>query len=147
MRNFELLNSKEIKKLNKQLKEQFDSEFDFKEYLTFRTPRDRIYIVNKEFSKIDSSKLKINNIGLYFLSIMGDGLRLSIEGSQLFKAKKNILELKKSDFEDWMTGQDVNLEFEKGYVLLKYGNDFLGCGKSMGNKVLNYVPKPRRVKF
>ena len=147
MGNFELLNSKEIKKLNKQLKEQFDSEFDFKEYLTFRTPRDRIYIVNKEFSKIDSSKLKINNIGLYFLSIMGDGLRLSIEGSQLFKAKKNILELKKSDFEDWMTGQDVNLEFEKGYVLLKYGNDFLGCGKSMGNKVLNYVPKPRRVKF
>ncbi len=147
MRNFELLNSKEIKKLNKQLKEQFGNEFNFKEYLTFKTPRDRIYIVNKGFSDVDVAKLKINNIGLYFLSVMADGLRLSIEGSQLFKAKKNILELKKSDFEGWMTGEDLDLEYEKGYVLIKYKDDFLGCGKSMGEKVLNYVPKPRRVKF
>ena len=147
MRNFDLLNSKEIMKINKQLNEQFGNEFNFKEYLVFRTPRDRIYIINKEFGEHDFSKLKINNIGLYFLSIVKDGVRLSIDGSQLFKAKKNILELKKNDFISWMTGEDLNLELEKGYFLIKYENEFLGCGKSTGNKVLNYVPKARRVKF
>jgi len=84
---------------------------------------------------------------LYFLSIVKDGLRLSIDGSQLFKAKKNILELDKKGFEKWMTGEELILEKENGYFLIKYNDDFLGCGKSTGNKILNYVPKARRVKF
>jgi NOL1/NOP2/fmu family ribosome biogenesis protein len=147
MKNFDLLNSKEIKKLNLLLKEQFGNEFDFKEYVVFRTPKDRIYIVNREFGEHDFSKIRINNVGLYFLSIVKDGVRLSIDGSQLFKAKKNILELNKKEFEKWMTGEELNLEKENGYFLIKYKDDFLGCGKSTGNKILNYVPKARRVKF
>ncbi len=147
MKNFDLLNSKEIKKLNKQLKEQFGNEFDFKEYLVYRTPKDRIYIVSREFGEHDFSKIRINNVGLYFLSIVKDGVRLSIDGSQLFKPKKNVLELTKKDFEKWMTGEDLNLEMENGYFLIKYKNEFLGCGKSNGEKIFNYVPKARRVKF
>jgi|APSaa5957512576_1039674.scaffolds.fasta_scaffold39109_2 NOL1/NOP2/fmu family ribosome biogenesis protein len=147
MKNFELLNSKDIKNLNKQLKDQFGNEFNFKDYVVFRTPKDRIYIINREFGEHDFSKIRINNVGLYFLSIVKDGLRLSIDGSQLFKAKKNILELDKKGFEKWMTGEELILEKENGYFLIKYNDDFLGCGKSTGNKILNYVPKARRVKF
>ncbi len=147
MKNFELLNSKRIKKLNNQLKEQFGNVFDFKNYLVFRTPKDRIYIITKEFGEHDFSKIKINNIGLYFLTIMNDGLRFSIDGSQLFEAKKNILELDEKQFEEWMVGNDLNLEFDKGYVIVKHKNEFLGCGKSLGERVLNFVPKGRRVKF
>jgi NOL1/NOP2/fmu family ribosome biogenesis protein len=147
MRNFHLLNSKEIKKLNNQLKEQFGNVFNFKEYIVFQTPKDRIYIVNRDFSELDFSKVKINNIGLYFLSIVKDGLRFSIEGSQLFEAKKNILELDKDNFEKWMVGNDLNLEVERGYFIVKYKDEFLGCGKSNGEKIFNYVPKERRVKF
>ena len=147
MKNFKLLNSKDIKKLNNQLEGQFGNVFNFKEYIVFQTPKDKIYIVNRDFGEYDFSKLKINNIGLYFLSIVKDGLRFSIEGSQLFKAKKNILELNKNNFEKWMTGKDLDLEVEKGYVIIKYGDEFLGCGKSNGEKIFNYVPKERRVKF
>jgi NOL1/NOP2/fmu family ribosome biogenesis protein len=147
MKNFELLNSKGIKKLNKQLKEQFGSEFNFKDYLVFRTPKDKIYIINREFGDYDFSKIRINNLGLYFLSIVKDGLRFSIDGSQLFKAKKNILELDERNFDRWMLGFDLNLELDNGYFLIKYKDEFLGCGKSTGVKVLNYVPKARRVKF
>ena len=147
MRNFDLLNSKEIKKINLQLKEQFGNEFNFKDYITFRTPRDRIYSVNREFSEYDFSKVKINNIGLYFLTIVKDGVRLSIEGSQLFKAKSNVVDLDEKNFRKWMSGEDLNLEFERGYVILKHKNEFLGCGRSSGEKIWNYVPKERRVKF
>ena len=147
MRNFEQLNNKEIKKLNFQLEKQFGNEFNFRDYLVFRTPRDRIYIVNKEFGKYDFSMIKINNIGLYFLTIAKDGIRLSIDGSQLFKAKKNVIELNNKKFKEWMIGEDLDLDYEKCYVIIKYKNEFLGCGKSTGEKVLNYVPKARRVKF
>ncbi len=147
MKNFKLLNRKDIKNLNKQLIEQFGSEFKFKEYAVFKTPKNRIYIVNKEFDLIDYSKLKINNIGLYFMTIEKDGLRLSIDGSQIFMAKKNIIELDKNDFENWMSGKDLELEHSRGYVILKYGKNVLGCGKSLGEKILNYVPKERRVLF
>jgi len=147
MKNFELLNNKEIKKLNLQLKEQFNSEFDFSKYLVFLTPKDRVYIVNKEFGNYDFSRIKVNNIGLYFLSIVKDGIRLSIEGSQLFKAEKNILKLDRENFRNWMEGKDLDLEFDKGYVIVEYNGEFLGCGKSNGEKIFNYVPKERRVKF
>ena len=34
---------------------------------------------------------------------------------------------------------------EKGFVILKYENDFLGTGKVKENKILNFVPKTRRI--
>tara|TARA_Y100000034_G_scaffold54516_1_gene66809 strand:- start:1051 stop:1494 length:444 start_codon:yes stop_codon:yes gene_type:complete len=147
MKNFELLNSKNLKKLNKRLVEQFGSEFYFKKYAVFKTPRNKIYIVNKEFDLIDFSKFKINNIGLYFMTIENDGLRLSIDGSQIFEAKKNVIDLDESNFKNWMSGKDLDLDFENSYVILRYKNSNLGCGKSIGNRILNYVPKERRVVF
>tara|TARA_Y100000310_G_C20069039_1_gene528474 strand:+ start:50 stop:493 length:444 start_codon:yes stop_codon:yes gene_type:complete len=147
MKNFKLLNSKDIKNLNKKLVEQFGNEFNFKKYVTFKTPKNRIYIVNKDIGSINYSQLKINNLGLYFMTIEKDGLRLSIDGSQIFKAKKNVIDLNKNDFEDWMSGKNLNLKFENCYVILKYMENILGCGKSLGDKILNYVPKERRVVF
>ena len=147
MKYFKLLNKKDIKKLNLQLKRQFDNEFDFKSYLVYKTPKNRVYIVNKEFSKLDKNKLKINNIGLYIFSIEDDGLRFSIDGSQMFKAKKNIIELNEKQFKEWMTGNNLDIKTEEGYYIIKYKDYFLGCGKSSGEKVYNYVPKERRVVF
>jgi NOL1/NOP2/fmu family ribosome biogenesis protein len=147
MKNFQLLNSKEIKKLNLQLEDQFGNNFEFKDYIVFRTPKNKVFIINREFGEHDFSKIKINNIGLYFLTIEGDGYRLSIDGSQLFKPNKNVVELDDKLFKEWMTGENLNLEFEKGYIIIKYEGEFLGCGKSTGSKILNFVPKARRVKF
>jgi hypothetical protein len=51
--SFKLLNSKEIKKINSFLKEQFGNEFNFSDYLVYKSSKNRIYIVNKEFSKMN----------------------------------------------------------------------------------------------
>lgn len=146
MKNFELLNNREIKRINNMLKEQFGNEFNFKDYLVFKTPRNRVFIVSKDFSKIDTSKLKINNVGLYFLSLEGK-IRLSIDGSQIFKVKKNVLELNEKEFEKWMNGAILDIKQEKGYFVLKHKDHYLGCGKSTGEKILNFIPKERRVVF
>ncbi|MCH7535332.1 MAG: hypothetical protein IH948_06240 [Bacteroidetes bacterium] len=147
MRQFDLLNRKEIKKLNEKLKEQFGSEFDFSKYLVYKTSRDRVYIVNKEFANIDPKNLKINNLGLYFLTIEKNGVRLSLDGSYLYEGKKNILKLNKKNFEEWMTGKDLQVKEKRGYSILSYKGNFLGSGYSTGEKILNYVPKERRVVF
>ena len=46
----------------------------------------------------------------------------------------------------WLKGTDMNIESElNGYVLIRNNGDFLGCGKLKNGKLLNYVPKARRL--
>ena len=75
-------------------------------------------------------------------------LRLSIEGSQIMGpyAKKNVLELSKEASRDWLKGRDLAVETDcSGFVIVKSGDDFMGCGKVKDNKLLNFVPKIRRI--
>lgn len=137
-----ILNSKEIKSLLIQIKEQFEAKID-KNYI-FLNNNDRIYIVTKEISKIDFSKLRMNSLGMYIGTLEKDGFRPSIEGSQLIgrTAKKNIVEV---DPIKWLKGNQIEIEHENSYVLVKYENDFLGSGKVKEDVLLNYVPKERRL--
>jgi len=84
--------------------------------------------------------------GLYFGTLEKNGIRLSIEGSFIVGklAKKNVIELDDEDARRWMRGEDLKLPV-KGYVILKWKNFFLGCGKGNGKIVKNYVPKERRI--
>ncbi len=34
----------------------------------------------------------------------------------------------------------------KGFVVIKFKNDFLGCGKASAEKITNFIPKNRRLK-
>ncbi|MBS3072265.1 hypothetical protein J4477_00320, partial [Candidatus Pacearchaeota archaeon] len=83
---------------------------------------------------------------LYFLKKERDGLRLSIEGSQLIKAKKNIVQLTKSQSENWMKGDDIEIDGNSGYVIVQQKNDILGCGNLRNNILRNMIPKERRLK-
>ncbi len=85
--------------------------------------------------------------GVYFGKIEKDGFRLSIEGCYLLKdqIKKNIKEI---DFEDmirWLRGEDLE-GTENGYIVLKWRDYFLGCGRGNGKVIKNYVPKDRRLR-
>lgn len=137
-----ILNSKEIKSLLSQIEEQFKAKID-KNYI-FLNNNDRIYIVTKEISRIDFSKLRMNSLGMYIGTLEKDGFRPSIEGSQLIgkTAKKNIVEV---DSIKWLKGNQIEIEHENSYVLVKHENDFLGSGKIKDNILLNYVPKERRL--
>ena len=120
-----------------------------------QSEKDKIYIINKEINKVNLEKLRINSMGLYFGVLINNKLRLSIEGSQIIgpKAKKNVLELDNEQVKQWLRGEDIlfnnnliNKNELSDFVIIKNNNDFYGCGKTRDNKILNYMPKIRRVK-
>lgn len=148
MRELKILNKKEIKKILVKIKEQWDVDFEV-DYGVLLSPKNKLYLVGREMSEIDLSKIRVNNLGIYFGEITKyDELRLSIEGSQMIgkDVKKNVLELDKEQARDWFKGNDIDFEgSSKGFVILKHEGDFIGSGKHTRDKILNYVPKARRI--
>lgn len=123
------------------LKEQFDAEIpvDLRFYMG---GKNRIYA----YKYCDFSEMALRE-GIYFGSLERDGIRLSIEGSQIVGkyARKNVLEIDEESFRRWMLGEDLKVEVE-GYWIVKWGNYFAGCGKGNGRFLKNFVPKERRIK-
>lgn len=141
------MRNKEIKQILRDIEIQFDCGIKG-EYLFLKNPnKPRVYITSPQFKEINT-KIRINNIGLYFGTIEKEGFRLSIEGTELLdNPKKNVLELTKEEFQAYMAGENlrINLE-EKAYKIIKYDGRYIGSGKLSNNTLFNYVPKPRRAK-
>ncbi len=147
MQNLRVLERKDKKRFLELLEEQFE----FKEkldYIFLTNNKNKVFIVNKELTSIDLNKIRINSIGLYIAEFSNNEVRLSIEGSQLIgpKAKKNIIEINEKQAREWLKGMDIETKEEvKGYIIIKNEDDFLGCGKIKEGKILNFVPKTRRL--
>ena len=145
MLRLEKLTNKEVRSIIRKVTERYSCEFD-NNYNFFRNKEGKVYIVNNKFIKL-KIRNKLNSVGIYFCKYEKDGIRLSIEGSMLIKKpKKNILKLKKNEFELWMSGNNLTIPSERGYFLLEYDGLIIGCGKSKENLILNFVPKSRRMK-
>lgn len=159
MQNLKILNAREKKHILELMKQQYKADFKKKasELVVLQSSKNKIYLLSRDFAKVDDKKLRIDSAGLYFGEIMkNDELRLSIEGSQLIgpMAKKNVVELSDDETSSWLRGEDIEKELKtEGFVILKNKNketgkyDFLGSGKykTEEKKILNYVPKTRRV--
>ena len=91
---YKILNKKQIKEILALIKQQWNADLIL-DYAFLKDKDDKIFIINKEFAEIDLTKLRINSMGLYIAQLMPDGIRVSIEGSQVVgpKAKKNVIEL------------------------------------------------------
>jgi len=146
MQKLKILNKKEIKKILSLIKKQWNADVNL-DYAFLMNEKGRIFVVNKEIAKVELSKIRINSVGMYFGMVGSEGLRLSIEGSQIVgpKAKNNVLELNEKEAREWLRGEDLLKKAEKGFLIIKRKDDFLGTGKSTGEKVLNFVSKGRRV--
>ena len=148
MPELKILSNKEIKEILKLIENQWDAKLKL-DYGFLKNNKNRVFIVSKDISKIDFSKLRLNSVGMYFCEIDNKGIRLSIEGSQIIgpKATKNIVELDEEETKKWFKGEDLEEECKdcSGFVVLKYKNDYLGTGKYANGKILNYVGKSRRV--
>jgi|Deesub1362A_J573_1020465.scaffolds.fasta_scaffold00318_17 NOL1/NOP2/fmu family ribosome biogenesis protein len=88
--------------------------------------------------------------GIYFGTLERGGFRLSIDGAALAGklATKNVVEVGDREAERWMRGEDIEAEDVgevRGYVLLKWRNFFIGCGRGDGKKIKNFVAKNRRI--
>ncbi|MBN1502583.1 hypothetical protein JW930_03495 [Candidatus Woesearchaeota archaeon] len=148
MSRLTILDKKRIKQINGLIKKQWGSDFDLTDYVVFANPKNKLFIINRDVDRLDFRKLRINSLGLYFGEIKNRELRLSVEGAQFVAetADKNILNLNKKQAKQWMSGQDFEIDSElEGFAIIKYEEDILGCGKLVRGKLLNYVPKERRI--
>jgi NOL1/NOP2/fmu family ribosome biogenesis protein len=146
MQNLKILNKKETKEILNAMRSQWGFEGEL-EYAFLKTEKGKIYIAKREVFDLDLAKMKINSIGMYF-GEMRNGLRLSIEGSQLVGpgAKKNVVELNDDEARQWLSGIDIDKESPDDiFVIIRHGDDFIGTGKAKEGKILNFVPKTRRI--
>ncbi len=145
MKLIKFLSSKELKPIFEFVKSHFGCSFVPED--AWVKNDDRLYVVSRDVEKIDLSLLRINSLGLYVGEWRHEELRLSIEGSQLFgpHAKKNVIDLSAHELLAWLRGEDMQKSGEDGFVIVRYGTDYVGCGKIKEGKLLNFVPKIRRL--
>lgn len=159
MFNFVILSSKERKKILERLEAQFGCDTKFlKEFVfLFKEHDGRVHVCNREVAEeLAKPGLRVDSAGLYIATLLENGeLRLSIEGSQLVgpHATKNILEINDKEFAEWIRGHAIEKETTlKGFVILKRGADWCGCGKPVRDEktgtisIHNYIPKTRYVR-
>ena len=147
MQNLKILNRKETKPILELMKKQWDIDAKL-DYAFLMNNKGKVFLSNKEAFNLDFKKIRINSMGLYFAEVKGDEIRLSIEGSQLIgaKAKKNIIELTDSEARKWLKGEDLDKACKgEGFLIIKHDKDFLGTGRYKEGRILNFVPKTRRL--
>lgn len=149
--NIIVLNSKERKHIRKQLQEQFGIDSLPEKIYFCINEKDNVYICNKELFDIDQFLLRVKTFGVVFGNYTTNGFELSIEGTQLIgkQATKNIIEVNSEQKEQWLTGEDLEVDtttFENQFVLLKERKDFFGSGFAKKGKIKNKLPKTRTLK-
>jgi len=145
------LSNKDKKKIIKKLNIQFGITNIPYLILQFGHDKFRLYSGNlskEELALLDRS-IKIENIGLYFAKQEKDGIKLTLDSLTLFKTQitKNIIELTENQKNSWLEGKDLDIKTNSGYKILKFNNEFIGCGKSDKTRICNSIPKERRIKF
>lgn len=147
--NVRFIKSNEKKDIVGELKTQFGIE-DIP-YLLIETGKEKIRGFSGSLSKDEIMKLgeevKIEIVGVYLLKHEHD-YRLSFDAALLFseQIKSNILEINEEQFYKWIRGYDLETNALQGTYVVKYDGCFIGCGKSNGKILFNYVPKDRRVR-
>ena len=148
---YKILNKKEKEKLLRGISAQYNTKplSDLLSYGFLKDKDNKIYLLSKD---VPLEILKLSpRVGLYFCKLEKDGIRLSIEGSQLLKKfltkSSKMLTLNQKQLELWFKGEDINIEKNLyGWFILLYNKDVIGCGKVKNGILLNYLPKERRVK-
>jgi len=150
-----IYNSKEIKHVRELLTQQYGYTGKLDVVFMLSEKKQRLYIFTKDLASVNIEKLRIDSMGLYFGTFYEDMLRLTIEGTQLLgkECTNNIIEVNKTEMQQWMQGEKLLLneleqkpqKIPEGFVILRHGNDYLGCGKMGGDTILNYVPKTRYI--
>jgi len=153
MNSLKIFNKKEKQEIERKLNEQFGiNEIPGK---IIMKGREKLFLFSGSFDYREIKKLEkltvIERIGAYFARIdeRTKDIRLSIEGSQILgiQVKKNLFEIPEELLENWMKGQELNIKTsKKGFLIMKYKDNFLGSGKASENKIGNFIPKNRRLK-
>lgn len=141
------LPSSEKKKLLEYLKDSFGIEKIPGIIVKAGSEKMRLFtgsLTKEQMDKL-SETVRVELVGLYSIKKESD-YRVSFDSLFLFKDQidKNLIELDEENMKSWMKGNDLKMNLEKGVYVLKYKDFLLGCGKSNGETLFNYVPKNRR---
>lgn len=150
MKPLQILSGKEKKEIERKL----NIQFGIKEVpgLIVKRGEERLFLlsnINKKDIREIEKVAFIERAGVYFAKIVRDHIRLSIEGTHALKDQisKNIYELDDKQIHEWMLGRELPIKTEKrGFLVIKHGDDFFGCGKASEEKIGNFIPKQRRLK-
>ena len=149
--SLKFIDGKDRKKLLRKLNEQFGIENLLGTII--KNKQDQFFIFQGNYTRKQIRELEqvanIDRIGIYFTSQLNKEFRLSIEGTRILKDQitKNIVELTDQEAETWIMGHEIEKTTNlKGFVIIKYKDEFLGTGKASENKITNYIPKSRRLK-
>lgn len=151
--SLKFLKAGEKKKLLNELEEKFG--MGKLSYLLVETGKQKIRGFSGSMSKEELIELdeiaNVEIVGLYLIRKDEKfGLRLGFDGSMALKEQivKNVTEISDSDVGKWMKGDSLEIEGEKGVFVLRSENssDYLGCGAGDGKKIINFVPKERRIR-
>ncbi len=149
--NMKFVKSGEKKRLLKELKERFGIE-KLDSWILVETGKKKIRGFSGNMTREEIKELiEISNLellGTYLVRKETAVLRLGFDATQILKDKitKNIFELDDSQLESWMNGNNIDKKIERGIYVIRHADDFVGCGISNGEKIINFVPKERRIR-
>ena len=149
---FKIFNKTEKAEIEEKLHEQFGIKKINGTIL--QSGADRLFLYQGQLTEKQIQELEqavpIERVGIYFAKIQNENeTRLSIDGVQLFQHQitKNIFEVNQEQANQWMHGNELNIKTNlTGFIVIKFKNNFLGCGKASEEKITNFIPKNRRLK-
>ncbi len=106
-------------------------------------PKGRMFANGKKVFLYTGKDLPVNGRHGIYIGSIERVFRPSVYVSQL--AKKNFVELDEKEAMQWMCGLDVRKKAEGYHVIIKYGKYILGVGKAKEEKIINNLPKNRRL--
>ncbi len=158
MQKLTVLNTREKKKIIDDLKELYGFSGTMEGSL-LTNKEQKLFLITPDISKIsrdEDKELRIDAAGLYIGKIEINGIRLSMEGSQLIgpHASKHVLTIDEEHLEHWVKGEDFELSEqeqkkisnEEGFFIIKFGKDYIGCAQIKKGNVRSLVSKERRLK-
>lgn len=134
--------------------EKLNQQFGIEElpFLLIESGKEKIRAFSGHLSKEEISKISdivnIEVLGLYLLKEENEEFRLSLDASLLLSNQltKNIIEIDDEQYQLWIRGHNLSIKKPRDVYVIKYNEDFIGCGKSNEEIIFNYVPKDRRLK-
>lgn len=140
-------NSREIKDVIKQISDNYGIDENFwNEYLFILRSGDLYFVATNDF---DYERIKFLRTGIKLASLDKKiGWRLTSNAVQIIGSKitRNILNLENKDqLKTYFMGQKTKIDFpDSDFVVVKYGDYFIGSGKVKDSILLSYFPRSRR---